>query len=513
MWKSIIIGLLIILVVVVCTLLVRTYMARSPATARKAEPLHIDGEFGKELKRFSGGIAIPTVSNRNYEETDFEPFVRFREYLLASYPAVFRTMHRDSVNQYGIVLHWKGKNPALLPLLFLSHYDVVPPGTDEAEEGGGVADTARVFRPADPALAVPDSVATAWKYSAFSGAVADGRIYGRGTLDMKNLLFSLMEASERLIESGFTPERDIYFAFGHDEEVGGLQGAAKIAACFKEKNLRFEAVYDEGGIVAAAGTGGIMEDVALVGVAEKGKSTLQVTVRGAGGHSSMPPRHTALGDVARIIEDLENNQMETSLIPPVQAFLHNVSGGMPFATRMAINNQWLLKPLLVSKLAGNPVTNAMVRTTTAVTMAKGSDAANVLPAEAEVVINFRILPGNTVADVRRHVEKACEGYDASFRSLGDAEPTAVSPTDTKGYRQLAQAIAKIYPEALVTPYLTMGATDARKYDILSKNVYRFMPVLLTPEEQGSIHNMNEFITVENYKRMIEFYYTLMKDFD
>lgn len=509
MWKQLLFGLLIVLVVIICTLLVRTFMAQAPHIDRTTGPLHIDGEFGNELKRFAGGIAIPTVSTRNYEETDFAPFDRFKAYLEEVYPDVYRVMQRDSVNRYGIVLRWKGSDASLKPLLFLSHYDVVPSGDDDETATG----TTAVFRTGDAVLPAPDSVADEWKYAPFSGAVADGRVYGRGTLDMKNMLFSLMEAAERLMQSGFTPQRDIYFAFGHDEEVGGLQGAAKIAAYFKSKNLAFEAVYDEGGIVAAAGTGGISEDVALIGVAEKGKSTLRISVPGAGGHSSMPPKHTALGDAARIIENLENKQMKATLITPVQDFLHNVSGGMPFATRLAIDNQWLLKPLLVSKLTDSPVTNAMVRTTTAVTMAKGSDASNVLPSVAEVTVNFRILPGNTVADVRRHVEEACEGYNVTIESLGDAEPTAVSPTDSKGYVRLTQAIARIYPEALITPYLTMGATDSRKYDILTRNVYRFMPVLLTPAEQGGIHNKNEFITVDNYKRMIEFYYILMKDFD
>lgn len=507
MGKQLLVGLLVVLIV--ATLLIRTWIAPASQADREAGPLRIDGEFGRELKRLSGGIAIPTVSARNYEETDFAPFDRFKAYLEEAYPVVFRTVRRDSVNRYGIVLRWKGTNDSLKPLLFLSHYDVVPGGTDSNEP----TDPVPVFRPGDPALSAPDSIASAWKYGPFSGAVADGRIYGRGTLDMKGLLFSLLEASEKLMESGFTPRRDIYFAFGHDEEVGGLQGAARIADYLKAKNLTFEAVYDEGGIVAAAGTGGIREDVALVGVAEKGKSTLKITVRGDGGHSSMPPKHTALGDAARIIGNLENHQMKTALIPPVQDFLHHIAGGMPFATRLAINNQWLLKPLLVGRLTDSPVTNALVRTTTAVTMARGSDAANVLPATAEVVVNFRILPGNTVADVRNHVEKACAGYRTTIESLGDAEPTVVSPSDSKGFLQLAEAIREVYPEALVTPYLTMGATDARKYDTLSRNVYRFMPVLLTPEEQGSIHNNNEFITIDNYKRMIRFYYTLMKNFD
>ncbi|WP_199851423.1 M20/M25/M40 family metallo-hydrolase [Parabacteroides pacaensis] len=514
MIKQILIGIFIILIVLVCTVLIRTFISNNKVTSHEAKPLQLEGEFGKELMRFSGGIAIPTVSNRNYEAMDFEPFIRFGEYLEEAYPLIFRKLQHHRVNKYGIVLRWQGSNSSLKPLLFLSHYDVVPPGEDTDEtQRKHLTDTTGVFQVADTPLPALDSVTATWKYSPFSGAVTDGRIYGRGTLDMKNLLFSLLEASDKLIEENFTPARDIYFAFGFDEEVGGLQGAAKIARYFKEKGLQFEAVYDEGGVVAAAGTAGIMQDVALIGVAEKGKSSLEITVRGQGGHSSMPPRHTALGDAARIIEQLENNQMKATLIRPVQDFLQNVSGGMPFTTRMAIANQWLLKPLLIRGLAKDPVTNAMVRTTTAVTMAKGSDAANVLPSTAEVVVNFRILPGNTVEEVRKHVENQCEGYQVSIRSLGDAEPTLVSPTDSKGYEQLVKAIREVYPEALITPYLTMGATDARKYDNLSKNVYRFMPVLLTTADQGTIHNTNEFITVDNYKRMIYFYYTFIRNFD
>ena len=297
-----------------------------------------------------------------------------------------------------------------------------------------------------------------------------------------------------------------------DVKDGGTQGALKIARYFEEQGIAFDAVYDEGGIIIAPGLGGIQRTAALVGTAEKGFSTIRITVRGTGGHSSMPPEKGSLVLAAEIIEMLNQERMPAFLTAPVIAFLDRIGGSMGVAQRTAIANRWLLESPLLRSFESNPATNALVRTTTAITMARGSDAANVLASEAEVTVNFRLLPGNTTAQVKRHVENICNGYDVRIEELSTREPSQISPDDVHAFEMIRTSLAGLYPGTIVTPYLTLGGTDAYKYEAVSPNVYRFMPVLLTEQEQGTIHNENESISLENYGRMIAYFRDLIRNY-
>ncbi len=132
--------------------------------------------------------------------------------------------------------------------------------------------------------------AARWTHPPFAGEIADGFVWGRGALDDKIAAVSLLEAAEHLLATGFKPRRTIYLAFGHDEEVGGRQGAARIAAALGGRGVRAELVLDEGLAITRGLLGGIDRPVALVGVAEKGFADVAVTAQVTGGHSSMPPR-------------------------------------------------------------------------------------------------------------------------------------------------------------------------------------------------------------------------------
>lgn len=462
------------------------------------------------LKRFSGGIQIPTISSQDPEMVNWDHFDRFKSYLQEVYPQIFSTMEYREVNGYGMVFRWKGKDASLSPILFLSHYDVVPvTGLEKPEYEGE-----EIFRPQDKALPPVTEIPTEWDFHPFSGAVANGRIYGRGTLDMKNMLFSLLEAADKLIGEGFTPAQDIYFAFGHDEEVGGLQGATKIAEDFADKGITFGAVFDEGGLIASKGTINDLDtNIALIGLAEKGVASLKVTVKGLGGHSSMPPLQSAIGKAAIIMQHLEENQMKAMIIPPIENFLKNIGGQMAWTSRMAIANQWLFKPVLMATFSKSPTTNALIRTTTALTMMEGSPAANVLSSEVSFVVNFRILPGNTVEEVKAHVAKACEGFDVEIEEFGSfREASKLSPSDAKPYLVMKAAIEQTFPGTIVTPYVTVGGTDAYKYERVSDHVYRFMPVVLNTSEQRTLHSENEYISIEAFGKMIAYFEQVMKTY-
>ncbi len=509
----ILISLLMLAVALIAVLFVRTITHKfgKPASDNKGAQVVNTAPSEAAVRRFVGGIRIPTVSNEVYDQTDFKPFDEFKEYLEKTYPRVYETMETETVNTYGLVFRWKGKNSGLKPILFLSHYDVVPvvgydPSTMIA------ADT--IFQFNDKPIPPIQKFYNTWDYSPFSGAVVNGRIYGRGTLDMKIMLFSLMEGADALIAEGFQPERDIWFAFGQDEEVSGRNGALKIAEHFKQKGLSFDAVYDEGGVVASPGSvlSNVQKPLALVGGAEKGFLTLRIIVKGLGGHSSMPPAKSSLVYAAEIIEKLNTEQFPAHIITPIASFLDNVGGEMGFVSRMAIANQWLLKSLLLNFLEKAPDSNALIRTTTAITMAQGSDAPNVLSSEAMVTVNFRILQGDSVAGVMEHVKRICEGYDARIEVISQREPSGISPTNVRGFDVIKETLGRIYPDALVASYITVTGTDAYKYQLVSDNIYRFQPFELNQYEQRTIHNENEHISLENFGRVQWYFKELMKNY-
>ncbi len=510
------IGILLLVILVLAGILIVktfTYPFLKTEKQQNYSAVTVPLVSNEALERFAGGIRIPTVSTEVYENTNFEPFDRFKAYLPEAYPAIYEAMDTLTINNYGLVFHWKGKDGSKKPILFLSHYDVVPVigYEDDNQEHLPVE---IVFQPEDEAAPSSDAVHTSWDYPPFSGAVARGNIYGRGTLDMKCMLFSVLEAANALLAEGFQPEQDIWFAFGHDEEVGGKQGAVKIAAYFKEQNMSFDAIYDEGGIIAAPGSAleTIDRPIALVGQGEKGFLTLRLTVHGLGGHSSMPPKKSSLVYAAEIIEKLNSNQMPARIIPPIASFFTNIGGEMGFMSRMAIANQWLLKPLLVKSLSNSPASNALIRSTTAISMAKGSDAANVLTSVAEVTVNFRILPGSSVADVIEHVENLCEGYKVDIAVISEREPSALSPEDVRAFQVIRETVGQIYPEAIVSPYITIGGTDAYKYQMVSDHIYRFMPLYLNQYEQRTIHNENEHISIDNYGKLIWYFKEIMQTY-
>jgi carboxypeptidase PM20D1 len=461
------------------------------------------------IRRLAGAIRIPTLSEGLAKTTD-NPFDRFKVYLSEAYPEVHRAMDTLTVNKHGLLFHWKGKDASRNPVLFVSHCDVAPvAGYGSGRELFGD----EVFRPGDATKKAVDSSRPAWDFPPFSGAVAGGRVYGRGALDAKSMLLAQLEAATTLLIDSFRPEQDIWFACGFDRETGGTEGAAGMAAYFKQKNMTFDAVYDGGSAIVAPGVAGVSHPLALVGVAEKGFCTIHITVRGTGGHAFMPPCKSAPTLAAEIIGKLNDRQFPVELTPEVKLFLDRVGESMDFVTRMTIANQWLLEIPLLKILEQDPATNALVRTTTAVTMIKGSDAPNMLPATAEITVNFHILTGGSVEMVVNHLKEICDGYDVDIRVGASREPSGFSAEDTRACRAVRNALARFYPEAQVVTYISLTATDARKYETVSKNIYRIMPVCLNEYELRTIRNENEHISLENYGRMIAYYKDLMERFE
>ncbi|GHV07009.1 peptidase M20 [Clostridia bacterium] len=430
------------------------------------------------IARLSRAIQIPTLSAPRYEDTDFAPFDEFLSFLAEAFPLFHATCELERVNTYALLYRWRGKDSSRVPILFTAHYDVVPAGND-------------------------------WTHPAFSGALADGRVWGRGTLDIKSQLTAHMEAAEALMRQGFAPEGDVYFAYGHDEEVGGAQGAEKIVEILTRRGIRLGGVLDEGGMVVTGAIAGVKSPVALIGVAEKASNQYEITVKGNGGHSSTPPKTTALGQVAEIIRRIENNPLPARLTPPVLAMFKNISPEMGGVTEFVVKHSGIFSGVLKNTLSKSPVTNAMIRTTFAATQAKASDAVNVLPLSASVTVNVRLLSGDTVDAVTEHFKKLAAEIPVSIRVWPGEEATAISPHSGDFYERIAKHTKELYPGAIVTPYLMLGGADARKYSDICENIYRFTPISVTNAEKDTIHNRDENISVENYTRMITFFEAIL----
>ncbi|TVQ96028.1 MAG: M20/M25/M40 family metallo-hydrolase [Spirochaetaceae bacterium] len=438
---------------------------------------------GGEMKRLARAIQFQTVSSIDDPAANEPEFSAFEQFLADSFPGVHTECRLEAIGAPGLLYTWEGTESTLKPMLFLAHYDVVPAAKVE-----------------------PDAV---WNHPPFSGAIAEGCVWGRGALDDKSVLMSILEAAERLIARGYRPRRTLLFAFGGDEEVTGARGAARIAAELARRGVRTAATFDEGAVVVEGMLPFLTRPIALIGVAEKGYLDLRLVAQQSGGHASMPGRGTALGRLSRAVAAVDRHPFPARLIPAVADFLRRVgrSGRGPAA--LLFRAPRLLAPVVLRALGASPSTDALVRTTIAPTMARGSDAPNVLPARAEAVINLRLLPGTSIADALTRVGRIAAPHGVSVEALpGASEPVPESPTNTSAYRALERVIAEHFPEAVPAPFLVTATTDSKHYTAISDAVYRFVPLRLDTEALGTIHGVNERITHRDYRRAVAWYQRL-----
>ncbi len=476
------ITIIIILLGLLAVLCFRAATVKKPAVQAASQQALAKIDVEKVGERLSQAIQKKTISNTDLSKIDWQPYQEFIDLLVEKYPGVHKKAERELVNDYGLIYRFKGQNSGLKPALMIAHFDVVP---------------------------VEQSTADQWEQPPFDGVIADGFIWGRGSMDMKVHLLSTLEAMEMLLADGFTPERDIYLAFGHDEETRGDLGAIAIARLFKERDIEFDFVLDEGGGVIQGAFPMLKKPMATVGIAEKGITSIRITVEGTGGHASMPPKNTAVGALSRIITDLERQQFGLRITGPVKEQFERIGSELPFHFRLLTANLWFFGPLFKRLMAKTPVGNAMMRTTTAATMIEGSMAHNVLPPRASAVVNFRLLPGETVSDILAHIKKVAQPEKVQLDSLMGDDPSLVSPSDSDGFKRIENTIHEVFPDVLVSPYLVMGGTDARRYEIVCRNIYRFSPMLIERADLDRVHNVNERISLDNVKRAVQFFHRLI----
>jgi len=476
MWWLIIPGVIVLFLAII---LIRA-MRFKPALQTKAAPSPVEVDKQRAVDALAAMVRCKTISSRDESLVDIREFDKFKELLKELYPKVHQVCAPEYISKSGILYHLKGESSAK-PSVFMSHYDVV---TVEEE---------------------------AWEKPAFEGIIEDGVLWGRGTLDTKITLCGVMEAAETLLEKGFVPKNDMYFAFSGDEETSG-NSAPDMVAELERRGVRPALVLDEGGAVVAGVFPGVKEPCALIGTAEKGLIDLEFQMESKGGHASAPPPHTLVGELAKAAVSIEANPFRRDLSPAVAEMFDTLGRYSTFVYRLIFANLWCFMPLLdsICKKTGGEL-NALVRTTCALTRMQGSTATNVLPPTAMLGANLRISSGGTVDGVLERLKKVINNDSIKLKLIYGMNPSTCSETAGEGWEKLKSAIAATWPESIISPYLMVAASDSRHYHRISKNVYRFSVMELTKEERGIIHGHNERIPVEKIGTAVGFYLRLLRE--
>lgn len=464
-------GVLILLAGLLGAACVRAALLKNPE--KRGEPQPVDGEkaakYAKDLSRM---IRCETISVR--ESGPAEKFARYRAELEQLFPLVHERLERTLIGD-AMLFKWRGTDPARGAVVLMAHSDVVP-------------------------------AAGEWDHPPFAGEIADGCVWGRGAMDTKGSLCALFNAVEELLAEGFTPPCDVYLASSNNEEIMG-DGAPNTVTWLTDHGVKLDLVLDEGGAVIEAPMPGLNGKYAMLGVLEKGYADVRFTAVSAGGHSSTPPKGTPLARLAAFVNRVETRPpFPVKIMPPVKAMFAAMAPDMAFPFRLLFGNLWLFGPLLkrvIPKVSGQA--GALLHTTCAFTMAQGSDAPNVIPAQASVTANLRFMVHQGREASLQALEKLANKYGLRMEVLYACDCSPVVDVHSAGYAYIRQCVREVFPEAGIAPYVMLGGTDAKHYAKVCDCALRFAPTVLTPQQLASMHASNENLSVDALARAVAFY--------
>ncbi len=433
------------------------------------------------IRNFQEAIRFKTISNSDPSLFDSAQFFGFHRFLKTTYPTVHSRLSREVVANYSLLYKWEGKNPGLNPIVLMAHQDVVP---------------------------IEEATKTMWSVDPFAGEITDNFIWGRGTADDKVNLISIMEAAEKLLIENYQPERTIYFAFGHDEELGGT-GAQAIVVLMKSRNIAPEMVLDEGGIITKDKVPGMTKPVALIGTSEKGYLSLQLTAEKNGGHSSMPESETSIDILAKALIRLREHPFDPGFSPSTQGFMDHIGPEMPFFKKIIFANRWLFKGIIIGIYEKTGSGNALVRTTIAPTILKAGVKDNVIPTIAQATVNFRLLPGDSSTGVMERVKKVIDDDRVTVSPFNNfkGEPSSITSENSFAYRKADVIAKKTFPNTVTTPFLMIGGTDSRHFSKISSGIIKFSPIT----DPIGFHGIDERVSLDSYTSALWFYEQLMRD--
>lgn len=478
-----IVGIVIaaLIAVFILALIIRTILNKpEKINAESYTPENVDRDAA--VRHLREAIRIKTVSMVEDYADNTQPFIDYRSWLERTYPLIHKAAERTIIEGYSLIFRIPGTDASLKGGCFLSHIDVVP--------------------------APPDG----WEHDPFEGVLTDdGYIYGRGAQDMKSHMIALLEAVEHMLESGKKFRRDVYLCFGHDEEPGtSVGGASNIVKHLKAKGVEMEFVIDEGGTVLDGSLLGIPHTVALIGACEKGNGDLELVVNKAGGHASNPHPPTAVGILGKAVSRVESHPMKTRWTKLSKEMFKSLSPYCKPAFKFVFTNCDIFSPFIKWILTvATPMTNALVRTTFAPTMLWGSDARNVIPKEVKANINYRMITGETAEDVKAYLEKLLKKYvdkgQLEVRLLEYSNPSPEADVHCAAYENIKKSIVEVFDDIVVAPYPFIAASDARFYNPLTDNVFRFGPFINSLDDQARIHGINERLHVDQLEKAEQFF--------
>ena len=479
MWIYILIVAIALLLLLVAVVLIRTLTFKVKPTEKK-EYEEYDIDRDKAVNDLAEMIRCKTVSSVNKVEEDEEEFDRFKALLPRLFPSIHSACTLEKVGDRGLLYCLRGKKQES-PTVLMAHFDVV--SVEEAN----------------------------WVKPPFDAVLENGVLWGRGSLDTKATLNGAMQALEKLISEGFVPENDLYLAFAGDEEING-HGAPMIVDLFEKRGITPGIVVDEGGAVVQKVFPGVSEPCALIGIGEKGMLNLEFSYSGNGGHASSPKPHTPVGILSAACVKVENNPFKFRVTKPAEAMFDVLARHSSFAYRMIFANLWLFKGILdiICKKSGGEL-NALLRTTCAFTQMEGSKGMNVIPPNARMVANLRLLEGDTTDSAVKYISGVINDPEIRLTKINGMDPSRVSSIDCEAWSRVTDAVAGTWQDAIVAPYLMVACSDSRHWGRISDKVYRFSAMAMTNEERATIHGNNERITVEAITKTVEFYLRLIKN--
>ena len=437
-------------------------------------------EMDTAAEKLGAMVRIPCVSKA--EDEDLTEFYNYHKVLEDHFPLLHRSLEKEVLN--GTLLYrWAGADSAKKPIMLMGHQDVVP----ASDEG--------------------------WRVPAYSGAVIDGDLYGRGALDCKSTMYVELQAVEELLAEDFTPPCDVYLAYSINEETGG-DGAAAVVRRLKEKGITFAIVIDEGGAVIEQPVDGMDRPYAVLGITEKGYMDVKITARGKGGHSSTPPRNTPAARLFAFANEIEKKRpFEKKLLPEVEEMFAAMAPSFSFPLRLVLGNVKLFKPLLMALMpVVSPFGEAVMATTCCFTMMRGSDAANVIPKEPYLVANLRTSVHQNCQQSLAVLKKYAEKYGLELEVLMQRDASPISNIHSAEYAYLTACIEKQFPDVGISPYVIMGGTDCRHFHALTENAIRFCPVRMTAQQSASCHGVDENVTLKALAEGVRFFKLFLKEY-
>ena len=466
----ILIGIIVLLLAVV---LFRTLTTPRKKAAYTAPPANDRAEaYARKLSRM---VAFDTVSVPETNQRD--KFLPFHQLLEDLFPLVHEQLEKTEIDG-NLLFFWKGKHSDK-PLVLMSHQDVVP------AEGE-------------------------WKHAPFSGDIAEGKVWGRGASDTKCSVMAFFQATEELLTAGYTPEQDVYLSSSCTEEWSG-DGCPKLVDELERRGVHPFLVCDEGGGIITDPVGGIHGNFAMVGVFEKGKADILLKARSEGGHASAPGKNTPVARLADFVALFEHhNPFKRKMPAEVQSMFEQLAPYAPFYMKMLFRNMWLFKPLLIKVLPMiSAQAGAMLQTTIAFTMLKGSNAYNVLPQEAILGANMRFIPHEGMNASLNKVKKIASMYHLDMEVYHAVDASRSVDIHGPGFMLVRETIGKTFPGLEACPYVMTGATDARNYERIAEHVVRFAPVVYGPEQMKGMHGLNESIEYNCLPGAVDFYKNLI----